>query len=172
MPGRVLVKVCLLAAVVAAFLLPAPGVTAGSKDNPCWRFRKAERAMAASINKVRVRGRWTRLHLDPELSKVARAHTREMVLEDRLYHQNAKTLGYRVTNWRLIGENVGHGPDIDKLHKAFMNSRAHRDNILFDPFRHIGVGTFHWEDRLWVTVLFSTKGNPGTRLKMPDCQAA
>ncbi len=171
MPGRVLATLCLLTATVAALGLPLPA-HAGPQDNQCWRFRDDERAMAEKINKVRTRGRWSFLHLDPELSKVARAHTREMVLANRLYHQSAEVLDERVTNWNLIGENVGVGGDIERLHQAFMDSEVHRDNILFERFRHVGVGTFRWEDRLWVTVLFATKGNPGTTMNMPDCAQA
>ncbi len=169
MPGRVVVaKLFLLTATVMALCFPLPA-SAGPQDNQCWKFRADEAEMAQKINQVRTRGRWSHLHLDPELSKVARAHTREMVLEGHLYHQTARTLDERVLNWTLIGENVGVGADVDKLHGAFMQSEAHRENILYEKFRHIGVGTFRWEDRLWVTVLFSTKGNPGTTLNMPPC---
>ena len=83
--------------------------------------------------------------------------------------QSAESLGRRVTRWRVLGENVGFGGDVRSLHKAFMESPAHRDNILFDRYRHVGVGVKRSGGLMWVTVVFEASKDPGTRLSMPSC---
>ena len=110
-----------------------------------------------------------KLSLDPELSKAAKVHTREMVRAATLYHTPTTTLKRRVTRWTTLGENVGVGQTVTTLHSAFMNSPTHRDNVLFSTYNHVGVGTRQVGDRLWVTVIFENRVDPGTRLKMPRC---
>jgi len=64
---------------------------------------------------------------------------------------------------------LGVGGSVESLHEAFMNSPAHKANIVYTPFKHVGIGT-NWDDgRLWVTVIFEATTNPGTRLSMPSC---
>lgn len=50
-----------------------------------------------------------------------------------------------------------------------MESPAHRDNILFDRYRHVGVGVKRSGGLMWVTVVFEASKDPGTRLSMPSC---
>ena len=142
---------------------------AGSGDNACYKFSKAERRFARMANRARTNNDLTKLRLDPELSKAAKVHTREMVRKDTLYHTPTSKLYKRVTKWNSLGENVGVGSAVKSLHKAFMNSPAHRDNILHSPFEHHGVGVIKKGDRMWVTVMFESVRNPGTTLRMPNC---
>ena len=110
-----------------------------------------------------------RLRLDPELSKVARAHTRAMTRRALLFHSSARQLRRRVTNWTLIGENVGYGGGVAGLQRAFMTSPPHRANIERPQFRNVGIGVRRRAGRLWVTVIFQSRHDPGTSLSMPDC---
>jgi uncharacterized protein YkwD len=110
-----------------------------------------------------------RLSLDPELSKAARKHTKEMVRRNLLHHTAQATLGRRVTRWSYLGENVGVGHTVASLHRAFMNSSGHRHNILSRRFQHSGVGVRRKRGRMWVTVIFEARRDPDTRLRMPRC---
>jgi uncharacterized protein YkwD len=154
------------AALFAGFA-PAVTATAQTKQGGCWEVKGAERGFARRINDVR--GKRGMLRLDPELSRAARLHSREMVKQDKLYHTPSDKLSKRVTNWTVLGENVGVGGDVQSLHDAFMASPAHADNVLFDSFRHMGVGTVKADGKLWVTVIFEAQTNPGTTLDMPRC---
>lgn len=118
--------------------------------------------MARKINRARLN--LVNLRLDPELSKVAKVHTREMIRANTLHHTPSRKLRRRVTNWVTLGENVGVGSTIRSLHNAFMNSPAHRDNILYSTYRYVGVGAIKRNGRLWVTVIFEARSNPGSRL--------
>jgi uncharacterized protein YkwD len=147
-------------------LLPASPALA---DNQCYKFKDAERAFVKKMNNARSNAGKVRLSLDPEAGKVARKHAREMGGKNVLYHTPSSALKWRVTRWSVLGENVGVGSTVSSLHKAFMNSPAHKANILYSSFRHVGVGTIRKNGRLWVTVVFESSKDPGTRLKMPSC---
>ncbi len=156
------------AALFAAFS-PVTTATAQTSQGGCWDVKGAERGFAKRINDVRGVAKRGMLRLDPELSRAARLHSREMVKQDKLYHTPSDKLSKRVTNWTILGENVGVGGDVESLHAAFMASPAHADNVLYDSFRHMGVGTIKADGKLWVTVIFEAQTNPGTILDMPNC---
>ena len=161
---RIISALAAAAALIA--LLPATGAA----DSRCWDYKWQERDMARKINNARDNHGKVRLSLDPELSKVARKHTSEMVQRTNIFHQSNRQLNRRVTNWYMLGENVGAGGTVDSLHSAFMNSSGHRYNIMKSEFRHVGIGTKRFGGRLWITVLFESRLDPGTRLKMPRCR--
>lgn len=148
-------------------LYPVP--SASSANNACFDFKADERDFTAKMNAERKKKGKSNMALDPELSKVARKHTNEMVNKNLLHHTDSSTLARRVTSWTTLGENVGVGSTVDSLHTAFMNSPAHRDNVLFSSFKYVGVGTKTVDGRLWVTVIFEAQTNPGTTLNMPRC---
>lgn len=155
--------------VAAPLTLPHLFPTAGGADNPCYRFNLAERGFAAEMNAERGAEGLGRMKMDPELGRVAKRHTREMIRANSLHHTSTRALKRRVTNWVTLGENVGVGSTVDSLHSAFMNSPAHKANIMHGTFNNVGVGVKSAAGRMWVTVIFEARSNPGTRLAMPSC---
>jgi uncharacterized protein YkwD len=151
--------------MLLASAFPSVPAQAGS----CWNYKPAERHMAKKINGARDASGDNRLRLDPQLSRVARKHTNGMVKSRTLYHTPAAVLGRRVTRWRSLGENVGVAGGVKRVHRMFMNSPAHRANNLAGSFRFVGIGTKRKGDKVWVTVIFESRQNPGTRLSMPSC---
>jgi uncharacterized protein YkwD len=166
-----------IVASTIAVLTPGTAATASTRGRTStastsrrgvqWTFKTTERGFTRKINAARRAAGRTGLRLDPELSRAARKHTMEMSGRNSLHHTPSKVLKKRVTNWNWLGENVGVGSTVSSLHTAFMNSPAHRDNILFGRFRHVGVGVRKARGRMWVTVLFEAQKNPGTTLGMP-----
>ena len=140
-----------------------------ARDSRCWSYKSSERSFAKKMNKARRSRGQRKMNLDPELSKAARVHTKEMLRKNLLYHTTTSNLRRRVTGWSTLGENVGVGYAVKSLHKAFMHSPAHRHNILHASFRYSGVGVARKRGRMWVTVIFEARRNPSTRLKMPRC---
>lgn len=149
----------LMAGLMAAAFLPATSASAA-----CYTPNSTEKAFARKMNNARSNADKGSLRLDPELSKAAKVHTREMIKKDLLHHTPSETLRRRVTNWSILGENVGVGGTVTSLHQAFMNSTAHRANILLSDFRHVGVGAIKDDGRLWVTVIFEARSDPGSPL--------
>lgn len=148
--------------------MPSSWGAAATTDSKCWTYKATERDFAKKMNFARDLKGLGKLSLDPELSKVARKHTRDMIAANLLYHTPSDKLRTRITNWSVIGENVGVGSTVTTLHTAFMDSPGHRDNILYRSFRHVGIGVLD-KDRMWVTVIFEATSDPGTTLRMPRC---
>lgn len=169
------VAVAVIAVLAASICVVSPAtvataaVSTSSVDSKCWEPRAPEKGFAGQINSSRLNNGLSRVSLDPELSRAARLHTWWMAQKDELYHTPSHRLTRRVTNWVILGENVGVGGTVDSLHDAFMGSPAHRENIMRSSFRHVGVGTFTRNGRLWVTVIFEGTTDPGTTLPMPRC---
>lgn len=159
----------LLVASAAFNLFPAGGATAATNGSECWNTRDSERSFARKINSARLGAEVGRLRLDPELSRAARGHSRAMARKNLLHHTPTNRLKWKVTNWTILGENVGVGGSVPSLHQAFMDSAPHRANIVLNQFRHVGVGVVKANQRMWVTVIFEAQTDPGTRLSMPSC---
>jgi uncharacterized protein YkwD len=160
-------KIGIFAATALALGLLVPAQATASSS--CWNFKSAERGFTKKLNSVRSSHDLGAVELDPELSRVARVHTRAMVRGNRLVHSTTAQLTTRVTRWVSLAENIGVGGTVDSLHTAFMNSDTHRTNILGSMYNHVGVGTFQDGNRLWVTVIFEAETDPGTTLSMPRC---
>jgi hypothetical protein len=128
---------CLLAVPIAA-----PAAVAGPGEGD----------MLAKINAERTSRGLNALASHGTLAAHARKHSADMAATDSIWH--TKNLGGVISGWSRIGENVGRGPSVDSLHRAFMNSSGHKANILGD-FSHAGVGTYVTEDgMMYVTVVF------------------
>ena len=149
--------------MVLAALIPATSASSGT----CWSYSAKERAFAKKVNQARGRNHAGRLKIDPELSKVAMKQTKTMIKKNLLHH--TPNLGSRVTNWQMLGENVGYGGTVSSLHTMFMRSPDHKRNIVNRHYRYVGVGAKQARGYLWVTVVFQATRNPGTRLTMPKC---
>ena len=91
------------------------------------------------------------LCVNPALTRAARAHSQEMIDRDYFSHNSAngerpgarlRRFGY---DWRTYGENIAWGSGShaspNSRFKTWMNSTAHRTNILNSSFREVGVGT-------------------------------
>ena len=156
------------AVLVLAMALGAlsPASTASAGRARCYRYKSSEKEFAQKINTARRIAGARGLQLDKQLSKVARKHANEMDDRNSLYHTPSSRLRWRVTRWRRLGENVGAGQTVTSLHQAFMNSPSHRSNVLDRGFRHVGVGVHKDKKYMWVTIVFESRRDPGTRLRM------
>lgn len=140
-------------------------VTTASAGFDCYRYKDSEREFAQKINLARTAAGVGQVRLDKQLSRVARRHAWEMDSKNSLYHTPSSILRWRVTNWRSLGENVGYGGSVASLHQAFMSSPAHRANVL-GGYRHVGVGVHTDKGAIWVTIIFESRADPGTTLRV------
>jgi len=92
------------------------------------------------------------LTLRTDLTSVAQRWADHMAATGTLSHN--PSLATQVTNWQVVGENVGEGSTIDSLTTAFWNSAPHRDNILDASYRDVGIGTSTVDGVIWITVDF------------------
>ncbi len=101
-----------------------------------------------ALNKERAARNLPSVRLSPELVELARAHSAEMARRDILSHDSeaGKSYPQRLTDAGIAsvasGENVGRGNTVlaPLIHKSFMDSPVHRDNMLSPEFDAVGVG--------------------------------
>jgi len=134
----------LTAVALAVTLVPAVASADASEESQ----------FVSLINQSRSSAGLAPLSTQGDLISYARKHTEKMIAEGTISHSTSAELSSATTGWSLLGENVGMGPDPALLHKAFMNSPSHRENIL-GPFDRVGVGAERAPDgTLFVTVIF------------------
>jgi uncharacterized protein YkwD len=115
--------------------------------------------MFRATNHSRVNHEVRRVDIHYRISKLARRHSIAMAQRGSIFHSSISTIQNRYLDgvrWTTWGENVGVTPGtIGELQQAFMNSPAHRANILDRDFRRVAVGTYRDADGLlWVTIVF------------------
>lgn len=133
-----------------------------------------ERRFVELVNDERARRGLSRLSIEPLLISVAREHSAEM--RDRKYfHHESPTASLRTPmdrylkavparpEYACVGENLFYCSvsDVIRGHEAFMNSPAHRENVLFPRYEKIGVGIVKNErGEFWVTQMYLTNSDP------------
>ena len=77
-----------------------------------------------------------------------------MASKGTIFHTSNLAYLLRNFSWTWAGENVGMGPTIDTLHRAFMASLHHRQNNLNGRFHRVGVGVVWKNGIAFITVDF------------------
>jgi uncharacterized protein YkwD len=148
MPAALRRTLIVLAALAAAFALGALPASARPTDDV-----GDEAAFVSRMNADRAGAGLRTYATAGDLVTVARRHAQRMA--DRGEHYHNPNLANEVGGWSMLGENVGQGFDVDGLHRAFMQSPAHRANILSRSFTQVGVGVARSADgRLFVVEVF------------------
>ena len=147
-----------LVALLAALALMA--VTAPSASAAAIR-PSGESRMVAKINASRAQYGLSPLRENLQMVRLARQWARSMARQNRVYHR--PDLADRVDgDYVRLAENVGFlrlegGSDatiVDMLHRAFMESAGHRQQIL-GRFNQVGVGLYRASGgRMFVAVNF------------------
>jgi len=118
-----------------------------------FEFKPSERRATRLMNRERVERDIGSLRLRPKLTRLARKHSRTMAAAGTIFHSD---LGETVSglSWSIAGENVGMGPTIKGLHRAFMKSPGHRANVLERRYKRVGVGVIQRDGTIYITILF------------------
>lgn len=124
------VVVAMSAALVAPVAAPA---SAGVDP------QAAESTFVAKINALRASKGLGALTVDAELTAVARRWAGRMAAAGNISH-NRNFQNEVSADWVKLGENVGMGPEIDKLHRAFVASPTHYKNLVDGDYTRVGVG--------------------------------
>lgn len=122
------------------FLPSAMGSAAAGIDT-----QAAELAFVDEINAVRSSKGLDPLTIHPELVDVARGWASKMAAADEISH-NPRLADAVRADWQKLGENVGVGMTVDRLHAAFVASPLHYKNIVDPAFTHVGVGVVLGQD--------------------------
>lgn len=105
-----------------------------------------EEQMLVLVNEERTKRGLKPLRPDPEMTKVARAHSTDMFVRGYFSHytperkdpfDRMKEAGVKFTT---AGENLALGRTLKICHEGLMNSPGHRANILSPAFGRLGIG--------------------------------
>jgi uncharacterized protein YkwD len=103
--------------------------------------------VVAMVNQEREEAGCSPVAVDDRLATAAQDHSQDQADMRKMTHtgSDGSTAGERATRagyrWSKIGENVASGTTSpERAMQLWMNSSAHRANILNCAFRHIGVG--------------------------------
>ncbi|GAC1412776.1 MAG: hypothetical protein NVSMB57_08280 [Actinomycetota bacterium] len=120
---------------------------------PAFALSGEESQFVSSHNRIRGSYGRSTLPVYDDLVAIARSHSRDMAARGDIYHN--PNLGSEVRGWTVVGENVGEGGSVPDLMDAFMNSPAHRSNILDSDYNQFGIGVVNKEGTIYVTVVFA-----------------
>jgi uncharacterized protein YkwD len=138
----------------ALLLLLAGLALAGGGKPAKVKLAPDEKALLDLLNKERKKEKLPELTLNATLCKAARRHSENMAKQEKMSHQlDGKSVGDRVTetgyDWLSIGENLAkseaEGPGDppasppEEIHKMWMDSKGHRENILNPKYREVGI---------------------------------
>lgn len=105
-----------------------------------------EKEMLQLINQERAKAGAAPLTLDPELVRIARLKSQDMIDKNYFDHYSP-TYGDPFTMMRnmgvqygFAGENLAGNPSLDNAHETLMASPGHRKNILNPNYTHVGIG--------------------------------
>ena len=92
----------------------------------------------SSLNKDRQDNGRRTLVTHAQAQVKAQAWAEELARSGSLRHS---TLPSGITScWQSLGENVGSGPNVAAIERAYMNSAGHRANIMSHTWNAVGVG--------------------------------
>lgn len=105
-----------------------------------------EAKMLILVNRERAKAGLKPVKGDPEMTRVARAHSRDMFARGYFAHDNPDGKDpfdrMRAANVRFFaaGENLALAQTMEIAHTNLMNSPGHRANILKPEFGRLGIG--------------------------------
>lgn len=161
------------------------------EGKPVRTLGSVEGLILERVNEERRRRGLSPVKPEPQLSKIARRHSKDMIVRnffshvnpdalaptDRIFRQHRRLIG-------LGGENIWTGnfrTDPEALGKrimdGWMNSPGHRENILRSSFTHLGVGVVRQDSVVMATQNFAAvqayaksdvpkKTSPGEKLRI------
>jgi uncharacterized protein YkwD len=106
----------------------------------------SERIMLEQVNSERIKVGSVPLTPDQELTDVARAYSRDMLLRKYFSHfdPDGNDLKYRLAQAQITylaaGENLAYAPDVNAAMRGLMESEGHRKNMLDPTFTRTGIG--------------------------------
>jgi len=107
-----------------------------------------EEKMIDMVNEERQKQGLKILKPDPELTAVARAHSKDMFVKGYFSHYTLEgkdpfdRMRAAGIKFLVAGENLALAQTLSIAHEGLMNSPGHRENILRPGFGRIGIGIF------------------------------
>jgi uncharacterized protein YkwD len=118
----------------------------------------AERQLLTLANQARAEAGVAPLELEEGLARAARRHSALMASEKQLSHDlpGEPSLPQRLAATSTLelgaeGENVGYAASVAEVHRGFMQSPHHRENLLNPDYNVAGFAAVRDGNRVYVT---------------------
>ncbi|HSS21405.1 MAG TPA: CAP domain-containing protein [Pyrinomonadaceae bacterium] len=140
----------------------APAATASASESATLIEQRA----FEQTNTARVENGLSQLTWDPELCRLARAHSERMALQGFFSHKTPEGLELKdraraggIVHFRVIGENIAYNKGYDDpgsfAVERWMTSSGHRANILYAGFQSGAIGSYVSADgSVYLTQIF------------------
>lgn len=151
-----------LAVVLTALTGPWAARGASAAPDPA----AAEADFVTRINALRASKGLGQLEVDGPLTAFARRWAAKMAGDDRISH-NPNLRRDAPGDWEKLGENVGVGMTVQRLHDAFVASPSHYRNLVDRDFTRIGVGVVIGRDGAIFTAHEFQQPRAGTAAPVP-----
>lgn len=103
-------------------------------------------------NKERCKNQLDQLTENQKLNSLAQKHAEWMADKSSLVHSNLRAN----TEFMYMGENIARGqPDENIVLADWMKSSGHRQNILNDHYKHVGIGYAKRDNMPYWCVIFA-----------------
>ena len=141
-------KVRRFAVLAVAVMFAAVDSTAYAQAQPgatAENMRAAAEQLMALANQARAEHGAGPLKWDAALAEAALYHCRRMAAEGELAHRYggepdlAERAGKAGAHFSLIEENIALGSYVARIHEGWMNSPAHRENLLNPSVNRVGI---------------------------------
>lgn len=156
-------KLMCVAAAMAAFLWWGRPAQADPPNRSVDATAAAD--LVARVNDQRAGIGLPALTVDAELAAKATAWAATMADAGRIWHS---VLSDGVTaDWARLGENVGMASSVDALHRAFVESPRHYENLASPDFQSVGIGVARVDGMLYGAEVFMRRQPVRTPLPTP-----
>jgi hypothetical protein len=135
---------CVGLMAASIFLVPAFSASNADGSTPLVREAMAERLFALA-NQSRAAARVGQLQWDPALAQAALQHCLRMAVEGPIEHryQGEADLTERASSagahFSIVDENIAVGSYVETIHQGWLDSPAHRANLLNPEVDRVGV---------------------------------
>jgi uncharacterized protein YkwD len=137
----------LLLCLVSLLAMASLATSQDARPNaPQFKPTKDEATLLELTNKEREKAKLPPLQANEKLFSAARSHAVNMAKQGKLLHElDGKKPADRVTEagykFQACGENIAFGPKkLSAVIEMWMNSPDHKENMLRDVFKEIGLG--------------------------------
>ena len=113
-----------------------------------------EKKVLRMVNNARRNHGRARLRMHGTTRVKAHRHSKRMADAGTIFHSSCLSCMAPSSGWSIVGENVAKATTLRGAHRALMNSKPHRRNILNRRFRKAGMGVVKRGNYFYVTQVF------------------
>lgn len=142
---RIVAITALVTVVLGSGIISAP---------PAAALSRKEKQLARMINRERHERGINRMKKNSKLNRYAQQNSNQMASRNQLGHFTNLQQVAQDAHCRGVQENVGDADTVRKVFREWLNSSAHRSQMLNPANDKMGIGIKPDDGTLWATAIF------------------